>query len=85
MLLPAGKLPKLSEPPSVGVNRGLKAAHPGFPAEAAYRLVMSVAKNAPKMKGLHALWKIWSPEVMLHGLSEENLHPGAKKSFVELA
>ena len=85
MLLPAGKLSNLSEPLSVGVNRGFKAAHPDFPEEAAYQIVMAVARNAPKMKELHALWKIWSPELMLHGLSEENVHPGAKKAFVGLA
>ena len=58
---------------------------PDFPEEVAYQIVMSMARNAPKMKELHALWKIWSPELMLHGLSEENVHPGAKKAFVELA
>ena len=82
--LPAGKLPKQTEALSLGFVRGFKAAHPEFPAEAAYQIVMAVAKNAPAMKDLHVLWKIWSPELMLHGLSEENVHPGAKRAFVEL-
>ena len=82
--LPAGKLPKQSEPLQLGFNRGFKAAHPDFPEEAAYQIVMAVARNAPKMKELHVLWKIWSPELMLHGLSEENVHPGAKRAYVEL-
>ena len=82
--LPAGKLPKQSEPLSLGFVRGFKAAHPDFPEEAAYQIVMAVARNAPKMKELHVLWKIWSPELMLHGLSEENVHPGAKRAYVEL-
>jgi len=82
--LPAGKLPKQSEPLSLGFVRGFKAAHPDFPEETAYQIVMAVARNAPRMKELHALWKIWSPELMLHGLSEENVHPGAKRAFVEL-
>ncbi len=82
--VPAGKLPKLTEPLSVGVNRGFKAVHPSFSEETAYRIVMDVAKLAPKMKELHPLWNIWSPELMVHGLSEENTHPGAKKAFVEL-
>ncbi len=82
--MPAGKLPKQTEPLSVGFVRGFKAAHPEFPEETAYQIVMAVARNAPKMKELHALWKIWSPELMLHGLSEENVHPGAKRAYVEL-
>jgi len=82
--IPAGKLPKQNEPLSVGFNRGFKAAHPDFPADAAYQIVMAVARNAPKMKEMHALWKIWTPELMLHGLSEENVHPGAKRAYVEL-
>ena len=60
--VPAGKLPKLSEPLSVGIVRGFKAAHPDFSEDAAYHIVMSVARYAPKMKELHALWKIWSPD-----------------------
>jgi hypothetical protein len=82
--VPAGKLPKLAEPLPLAINRGFKAAHPEFPEEAAYQIVMAVARNAPKMKELHVLWKIWSPELMLHGLSDDNVHPGAKRAFVEL-
>jgi TRAP transporter TAXI family solute receptor len=84
MTVPPGKLPKLTEPLSVGVVRGFKAVHPTFSEEAAYQIVMAVAKFAPKMKELHPLWKIWSPELMVHGLSEENVHPGAKRAYVEL-
>ncbi len=36
------------------------------------------------MKDLHALWKIWSPELMTCGLSEENTHPGAIRAYKEL-
>ena len=57
--LPAGKLPKQAEPLSLGFVRGFKAAHPDFPEETAYQIVMAVARNAPRMKELHALWKIW--------------------------
>lgn len=82
--IPTGKLPKLSQPLPLAINRGFKAVHPDFPADSAYQIVMAVARNAPQMKELHVLWKIWSPELMLHGLSEENVHPGAKRAFVEL-
>jgi len=84
LTLPPGTLPKQTEPLGVGVVRGYKAVHPSFPDDAAYQIVMAVAKLAPKLKDLHALWKVWSPELMVAGLSDENVHPGAKKAFVEL-
>ncbi len=83
-VIPPGTLPKQTEPLPVGLVRGYKAAHPEFPDDAAYQIVMNVAKLAPKLRDLHILWKIWSPELMLAGLSDENVHPGAKKAFVEL-
>lgn len=82
--LPPNTLPYQDQPLGVGFNRGFKAAHAEFDEKKAYELVMAVAKIGPKMKELHALWKIWSPELMLHGLSEDNVHPGAKKAYVEL-
>ncbi|MCH7957000.1 MAG: hypothetical protein IIC54_02850 [Proteobacteria bacterium] len=82
--LPPGTLPLQTEPLSVAVNRGFKAVHPEFSEEAAYNVVKAVAKIGPKMRELHALWKLWSPELMLHGLSDENVHPGAKRAYVEL-
>jgi TRAP transporter TAXI family solute receptor len=84
VLIPAGTLPKQTEPLPVAVARGYKAVHPEFPDEAAYQIVMAVAKLAPKLRNLHALWKFWSPELMVAGLSDENVHPGAKRAYVEL-
>jgi uncharacterized protein len=83
-VIPAGTLPKQTEPLGTGLVRGYKAAHDEFPEEVAYQIVMSVAKLAPKLRDLHILWKIWSPELMVAGLSDENVHPGAKRAFVEL-
>jgi uncharacterized protein len=83
-VIPAGTLPKQPEPLGVGLVRGYKAAHSDFPEDVAYQIVMNVAKLAPKLRDLHVLWKIWSPELMLAGLSDENVHPGAKKAYVEL-
>jgi TRAP-type uncharacterized transport system substrate-binding protein len=83
-VIPANTLPKQPAPLSVGLVRGYKAAHPDFPDEVAYNIVMAVAKMAPKLRDLHVLWKIWSPELMVAGLSDENVHPGAKKAYVEL-
>ncbi len=83
-IIPAGTLPKQTEPLATGVVRGYKAVHPDFSAETAYHIVMAVAKLAPKLRDLHVLWKVWSPELMVAGLSDENVHPGAKKAYVEL-
>lgn len=82
--VPAGTMPKQTEPLGMGVVRGYKAVHPSFPDDVAYHIVMSVAKMAPKLRDLHVLWKVWSPELMVAGLSDENAHPGAKKAYVEL-
>jgi len=46
--------------------------------------VKQVAKFGPKMGELHGLWKVWSPELMVDGLSEENTHPGAIRAYKEL-
>lgn len=82
--VPAGQLPNQGKPFGTGINRAYKAAHPDFPDELAYQIVKSVATLGPKMKELHFLWRYWSPELMLNGLSEENVHPGAKRAYVEL-
>jgi TRAP transporter TAXI family solute receptor len=82
--VPADTMPRQTKPVGVAFNRGYKMAKAEFPDDVAYKLVMSVAKLGPQMRELHALWKIWSPELMMHGLSEENGHPGAKRAYVEL-
>ncbi|MEM1384113.1 MAG: TAXI family TRAP transporter solute-binding subunit [Pseudomonadota bacterium] len=82
--LPAGTLPHQDEPLGVGFNKGFKAAHESFDEERAYKVVKAVAAIGPKMKELHALWRIWSPELMTCGLSDENTHPGAIRAFKEL-
>jgi len=83
-VIPANTLPKQPAPLTVGLVRGYKAVHPEFSDDTAYQIVMAVAKMAPKLRELHVLWKIWSPELMVAGLSDENVHPGAKKAYVEL-
>ncbi|HRP96529.1 MAG TPA: TAXI family TRAP transporter solute-binding subunit [Rhodocyclaceae bacterium] len=82
--VPAQTLPKQTEPLSAGIARGYKAVHPDFSEDAAYHIVMGVARHATRLREAHPLWRIWSPELMLHGLSEENVHPGAKRAYVEL-
>ncbi len=82
--LPANTLPGQSEPLGIGFDRGFKAAHETFPEETAYNIVKAVGKVGPKMKELHGLWRIWSPELMTCGLSEENTHPGAIRAYKDL-
>lgn len=84
IVVPAGTLPAQKKAFSVAVNHGFKAAHPSFPEETAYQIVMAVAELGEKMRDLHPLWRIWSPELMLYGLSEENAHPGAIRAYKEL-
>lgn len=82
--IPSGTLPGQKKDLPSAINRGYKAAHSDFPEEFAYNIVMSVAKLAPKMKELHANWRLWSPELMVSGLSDENVHPGAKRAYQAL-
>jgi TRAP-type uncharacterized transport system substrate-binding protein len=83
-VLPANTLPYQSEPLGIGVNRAYAAVHDSFDEEKAYKTVMAVAKIAPEMKELHALWRVWSPELMTCGLSADNAHPGAIRAYKEL-
>lgn len=82
--LPANTLPHQDKPLGVGFNKGFKAAHESFDEKRAYNVVKAVAAIGPKMKELHALWRIWSPELMTCGLSDENTHPGAIRAYKEL-
>ncbi len=81
--VPAGTLPDQTEDLQVAINRGYKAVHSEFSEEAAYKIVKSILEVGPQMKELHALWRIWSPDLMIHGLSEENAHPGAIRAYKE--
>lgn len=82
--LPPNTLPGQDQPLGAGFVRSFKAAHAEFPENTAYEIVKAVANLGPKLKALDPIWRIWSPELMLHGLSEENVHPGAKRAYVEL-
>ncbi len=82
--LPANTLPHQDEPLGIAFNKGFKAAHESFDETRAYNLVMTVAALGPKMKELHGLWSIWSPDLMTCGLSEDNTHPGAIRAYKEL-
>lgn len=83
--IPAGTLPDQEEDFQVALSRGYKTVHPSFPDEAAYNIVKWVLEIGPKMKKqeLHPLWQLWSPDLMLHGLSPQNTHPGAIRAYKE--
>ncbi len=84
IVLPAGTLPYQDQALATAINRGYKAAHPSFPEDVAYKIIMSVAKMGPKMKQYHPIWNMWSKKLMLSGLTDENVHPGAKRAYIEL-
>jgi TRAP-type uncharacterized transport system substrate-binding protein len=60
------------------------AGHESFPEELAYKLVKAVAEYGSQMADLHALWKLWSPDLMVCGLTDTNTNPGAIKAYKEL-
>ncbi len=80
----AVRLPSQDKSLGVSFNKGFKAAHKTFDAERAYNVVKAVAKLGPKMMEMHEHWTIWSPELMICGLSEEITHPCAIKAYKEL-
>lgn len=82
--IPPGTLPEQTEPVTVAADRGYYAAHHTFSDELAYKLVKAVVKYGKSMGKVHALWKIWSPQLMVSGLTETNTHPGAIKAYKEL-
>ncbi len=82
--VPPNTLPQQTEAFTVGADRGYKAVHESFPEELAYKLVKTVAELGPQMRELHGLWKIWSPDLMVGGLTETNTNPGAIRAFKEL-
>jgi hypothetical protein len=48
-------------------------------------MVKAVASYGPKLRESgQGIWRFWSPDNMVAGLSEENAHPGAIKAFKEL-
>ena len=81
--VPPGTLPNQKGELQVAVNRGYKAVHPSFSEDSAYRIVKGVLEVGPIMKELHPIWKIWTPDLMVHGLSEDNTHPGAIRAYKE--
>jgi TRAP transporter TAXI family solute receptor len=83
-MVKAGTMPGQDKDLLIGFVRGYKAVHPDFPEDVAYRFVKAVHKYSEEMKGLHALWGMLTPEMMVDGLTEENAHPGAIRALKEI-
>ena len=83
-LVKAGTMPQQDTDLLIGFVRGYKAVHPDFPEDVAYQFVKAVYKYSDEMKGLHALWGMLTPEMMIDGLTETNTHPGAVRAYKEL-
>lgn len=84
MTVKKGTLPRQKKDLLIGFVRGYKAVHANFPDDAAYQLVKAAYELAPEMKSLNVLWGMMTPEMMVDGLTEENVHPGALKAYKEL-
>lgn len=82
--IPAGTLPGQKKEFAAAVVHDYVAVAPGFSDDRAYQLVMEVAKLGPVMKELTPLWSIWSPDLMVAGLSDDNVAPGAKRAYEKL-
>jgi TRAP transporter TAXI family solute receptor len=83
-LVKAGTMPQQDTDLLIGFVRGYKAVHPDFPEDVAYQFVKAVYKYSDEMKGLHALWGMLTPEMMIDGLTATNTHPGAVRAYKEL-
>jgi TRAP transporter TAXI family solute receptor len=83
-LVKAGTMPQQDTDLLIGFVRGYKAVHRDFPDDVAYQFVKAVYKYSDEMKGLHALWGMLTPEMMIDGLTATNTHPGAVRAYKEL-
>lgn len=84
-MVPAGTLPHLDKEFLTPVNRAYEAVHENFPEEIAYEITMAAAEHGPRFRdqGL-GFWRLWSPDNMVAGLTEENVHPGSRRALEEL-
>ncbi|PMR72754.1 TAXI family TRAP transporter solute-binding subunit [Billgrantia endophytica] len=83
--VPEGTLPDQESEFMVAANRIYEAVHPDFPEDAAYEMVKAVAEYGPRLRDAgQGIWRFWSPDNMVAGLTEENSHPGAIRAYKEL-
>jgi hypothetical protein len=56
---------------------------PEFPEETAYRITKMVIENLEKFADYHATGKLMSPQGMIYGWDEADIHPGALRAYKE--
>lgn len=83
-VLPKGKLKDQDRDVLMGVDRAFAAAHPEFPEDVAYEIVKTIANSRERLQNVHPFFKLFSPNTMVNGLTEENTHPGALRALKEL-
>lgn len=59
-------------------------AAPEFRNEWAYELVKLIVKNTDKLGEYHNIGKLITPQSLIYGASEKDIHPGALKAYKEL-
>jgi TRAP transporter TAXI family solute receptor len=82
--IPSGILQGLDKDmPTFAIDNSWYAA-PEFPDELAYELVKMIVKNISRFKEYHGLGKLISPELLIYGSREKDIHPGALRAYKEL-
>lgn len=83
VMVPKGTLKGQEAEFLTGVDRGYTAVHPEFPDDLAYEFTKLMLKLRPRIADVHAMWKTLTDMTIIHGLTEENCHPGAIKALKE--
>lgn len=81
--VPKGTLKDQDKEFLAGVDRGYIGVHPEFAEDMAYEFTKMMLKLRGKMGEVHPQWKTMIDETIVHGLTEENTHPGSVKALKE--
>ncbi len=83
VMVPKGTLKGQEAEFLTGVDRGYIGVHPEFAEDLAYEFTKLMLKLRPRMAEVHAQWKTMTDLTIVHGLTEQNCHPGAMKALKE--
>ncbi|MGF1608715.1 MAG: TAXI family TRAP transporter solute-binding subunit [Kiloniellales bacterium] len=86
--LPPNTLPNQPEPFNIFADIGTRSVHKDFPEELAYELTKAFIEIGPKAGAMSTIGQLWTPQTMVSPFAfdwtyKDNIHPGAKKAFVE--
>lgn len=81
--IPAGAVDGLDEPLSAFYDAIGWMAYPDFDEEAAYEIAKMAIENIEVFAEYHALGKLMTPSALVHGWSEDRIHPGALRAYRE--